>query len=163
LRFTAATPAAAPAIAALRTATAVALTAQYGYGHWSSCTSESAVLLDLRVPVVSAGWCGERLLATFRLATRRPWAIDPSYFTECRRPLYLTSMAVDPDRQRQGIGRLCIEEAQRLAVAWPADAIRLDAYDAEAGAGGFYAKAGFREVARIAYRGTPLVYYELLL
>lgn len=139
------------------------LTTQYGYGHWSSCTSESAVLLDLRVPIVCAGWRGDRLLATFRLATKRPWAIDPSHFTDCRRPLYLTSMAVEPDLQRQGIGRLCIEEARRLAQAWPADAIRLDAYDAEAGAGGFYAKAGFREVARLAYRGTPLVYFELLL
>lgn len=163
MRFTAATPAAAPAIAALRTATAVALTARYGYGHWSSCASESAVLLDLRVPIVCAGWCGDRLLATFRLATRRPWAIDPSYFSDCRRPLYLTSMSVEPDAQLRGFGRQCIEEAKRVALDWPADSIRLDAYDAEAGAGGFYAKAGFREMARVVYRGTPLVYYELLL
>ena len=141
----------------------MALTARYGYGHWSSCASESAVLFDLRVPIVCAGWQGDRLLATFRLATRRPWAIDANYFSACRRPLYLTSMAVEPDHQRQGLGRLCIAEAIRLALAWPGDAIRLDAYDADAGAGGFYAKAGFREVARVAYRGTPLVYFEMLL
>ena len=163
MRFAAATPAAAPAIAALRTATAVALTARYGYGHWSSCASESAVLFDLRVPIVCAGWQDDRLLATFRLATKRPWAIDASYFSDARTPLYLTSMAVEPESQCQGIGRLCIEEAKRLALAWPGDAIRLDAYDAEAGAGGFYAKAGFREVARVVYRGTPLVYFEMLL
>jgi len=46
---------------------------------------------------------------------------------------------------------------------WPGDAIRLDAYDADAGAGGFYSNCGFREVGRVNYRGTPLVYYELLL
>ena len=43
------------------------------------------------------------------------------------------------------------------------DAIRLDAYDAAAGAGDFYAKNGFREVGRTKYRNAPLIYYELLL
>jgi len=58
---------------------------------------------------------------------------------------------------------MCLEEAARLARAWPADAIRLDAYDAEAGAGGFYARCGMMEVGRASYRGKPLIYYELLL
>jgi GNAT superfamily N-acetyltransferase len=55
-----------------------------------------------------------------------------------------------------------VEEALRLARAWPADALRLDAYDAEAGAGTFYRKCGFREVGRVTYRSDPLIYYELL-
>ena len=50
-----------------------------------------------------------------------------------------------------------------VAAAWPADAIRLDAYDHAAGAGPFYAKCGFRERGRVVYRGNPLAYYELLL
>jgi len=65
--------------------------------------------------------------------------------------------------QRTGLGRACMEAAREAAVRWPADAIRLDAYDAEAGAGGFYAKCGYREVGRVVYRNTPLVYYELRL
>jgi hypothetical protein len=32
-----------------------------------------------------------------------------------------------------------------------------------AGAGGFYAKRGYRETGHFTYRGAPLVYYELLL
>jgi hypothetical protein len=44
-----------------------------------------------------------------------------------------------------------------------ADAIRLDAYDGTVGAGAFYAKYGFKEVGRVVYRGTPLIYFELLL
>ena len=50
-----------------------------------------------------------------------------------------------------------------VARAWPADAIRLDAYDADAGTGEFYRKCGFRECGRRVYRGTPLIYYELVL
>ena len=81
-------------------------------------------------------------------------------FTLCRKPLYLTDMAVHPHMQRNGIGRTCIEEAKRIVREWPGDAIRLDAYDADAGAGAFYRKCGFREVGRVTYRGTPLIYYE---
>ena len=79
------------------------------------------------------------------------------------RPLYLLAMAVAPARQRQGIGRRCLEEAKQIARAWPADAIRLDAYDAPAGAGGFYARCGCTEVGRASYRNVPLIYFECLL
>jgi hypothetical protein len=50
-----------------------------------------------------------------------------------------------------------------LARAWPADAIRLDAYDGPAGAGPFYVKCGYRPTGRVTYRGTALVYFEQLL
>jgi GNAT superfamily N-acetyltransferase len=72
-------------------------------------------------------------------------------------------MAVHPELQNQGIGGLLLKEAEAAARAWPADAIRLDAFDAAAGAGAFYAKCGFREVARVTYKKDPLVYFELIL
>jgi GNAT superfamily N-acetyltransferase len=151
----------AAVIAALRTAVAQSLTARYGKGHWSGQVSERGVLYDLRRARVYVARGEEGVIATLCLATRKPWAIDTGYFTACRRPLYLTSMAVAPERQRQGIGRLCVEEARRIAQNWLAEALR-DAYDAEAGAGAFYAKCGFREVGRVTYRNTPLDYFELL-
>jgi GNAT superfamily N-acetyltransferase len=97
------------------------------------------------------------------LDTRKPWAIAPEYFTPVRKPLYLRDMAVAPAVQGHGVGRLLLAEVERVARAWPADAIRLDAYDGAAGAGTFYAKYGFKEMGRVVYRGTPLVYFELLL
>ena len=39
------------------------------------------------------------------IATKKPWAIDVSYFTACKRAVYLTNMAVRPDYQNRGIGR----------------------------------------------------------
>jgi ribosomal protein S18 acetylase RimI-like enzyme len=89
--------------------------------------------------------------------------IDKKYFHASEKPLYLTAMAVHPDYQRKGIGRSSIDEARRLAIAWPGDAIRLDAYDTAAGAGDFYRKCGFREVGRAVYRVAPLIYFEMLL
>jgi GNAT superfamily N-acetyltransferase len=106
---------------------------------------------------------GSRIVGTLRLATKKPWAIDTAYFSPAQRPLYLTGMAVDPAHQRKGVGRQMMAEAAKMARAWPGDAIRLDAFDATAGAGGFYVKCGLREVAHVAYKGNPLVYFELRL
>ncbi len=153
----------APAIVALRAAVAERLTRDFGKGHWSSAGTVKGVLFDLKTPGLFVARGDGRIVATLRLATKKPWAIDPSYFTPCRRPLYLTSMAVDPTLQRTGIGRECMTDARRITREWPADAIRLDAYDVAAGAGEFYAKCGMREVGRAVYRTVPLVYYELVL
>ena len=49
-----------------------------------------------------------------------------------------------------------------FAIAWPADAVRLDAYDSPAGAGPFHAKCGFSERGRVVYRNVPLTYHEWL-
>ena len=68
-----------------------------------------------------------------------------------------------PAVQRQGIGRRLLAEAIAVAKVWPADAIRLDAYDAPAGGGDFYSKCDFKQVGRHSYRGTPLIYFERLL
>lgn len=160
IRFALASEADAAPLAALRTAVAEALTARFGKGHWSSASTERGVLFGMRHAKVVIAREGQEIVGTLRLATKKPWAIDATYFTPCGKPLYLLDMAVRPDRQGEGIGARILEEAERVARAWPADAIRLDAYDAEAGAGEFYRKCGYVERGRVAYRGTPLVYFE---
>lgn len=72
-------------------------------------------------------------------------------------------MTVSVAHHGQGLGTLALEDAERVARDWPADAIRLDAYDALAGAGDFYRKYGFKDRGRVAYKGNPLLYYELVL
>ena len=161
LRFRDATEDDAPMIAALQNAAAGALTARFGEGPWSSLVKErGALLAHARVRV---GLVGKRVHTVLRLATKKPWAIDVAYFTPVKRPLYLTGMAVSVAHQRQGFGRSALDDACAVASAWPADAIRLDAYDHDAGAGPFYLKCGFRERGRVVYKGNPLAYYELLL
>lgn len=156
-------PADAEAIATLRIATAETLTERHGRGHWSGIASVAGQLARMRNARVYVAKIGRTLVGTWTLATRKPWAIDRAYFTPCRRPLYLTDMAVLPARQGGGIGRACLAHAERVAREWPADAICLDAYDSPAGAGEFYRRCGYREVGRASYRGVPLIYYEHLL
>ncbi len=153
----------ASAIADLRNQAADELTRVFGKGHWSSQTSERGVLSGMKRSRVYLVRRRGKIVATLTLQTRKPWAIDTAYFAPSKRPLYLINMAVAPKQQRMGIGRACLEAAREVAARWPADCIRLDAYDADAGAGTFYARCGYREVGRVVYRGVGLVYYELTL
>ena len=149
-------------LAALHTAVAEELTRRYGRGPWSVHTTEKGVLFGMRHSRVIVARRGETIVGTLHLPTKKPWAIDVSYFTPVKKAIYLTSMAVAPEVQRRGIGRLLVAEAAKQVRAWPADAIRLDAFDADAGAGAFYAKCGFREVGRVVYRKVALVYFEMV-
>jgi GNAT superfamily N-acetyltransferase len=160
--LTVATAADAVAIAALLNAVAAQLTQQFGIGHWSSVATEKTVRASLRRASVFVVRDDLEIVATLTLATRKPWAIDRKFFSAVPRPIYLISMAVHPGRQRSGLGRACVDEALEVCRDWPADAVCLDAYDADAGAGEFYRKCGFTEVGRAIYRNTPLIYFERL-
>ena len=150
-------------LVSLRNAVNEHLRSQYGDGYWLARSTERGALFGMRRGTVYLARYRGKLIATLTLSTRKPWAIDKKYFHASEKPLYLTAMAVHPDYQRKGIGRSSIDEARRLAIAWPGDAIRLDAYDTAAGAGDFYRKCGFREVGRAVYRVAPLIYFEMLL
>ena len=153
----------APALAALHSAIAGQMTRDFGDGHWSSSASEPSVRRNIATSKVVVARDHEGIAGTLRLTTKKPWAIDTKYFTPVDRPLYLVDMAVRPSSQRNGVGRQLITQAVAIAKAWPAQALRLDAYDAAAGAGPFYAKCGFREVGRVEFRNVPLIYFERVL
>src|SRR5687767_5368286 len=121
-------------IAALQNAAAGALTERFGAGHWSSLVTERTAANAQRHARVRVGRSGKRILTILRLATKKPWSIDVSYFTPVKRPLYLTGLAVSVEHQRHGLGRLAMQDACAVASSWPGDAIRLDAYNAPAGA-----------------------------
>ena len=156
------TTADAAAIAAVRIAAAERLTRDFGEGHWSAHTNEAAVLRDIKMSQVLAIRDGGHIVGTLALQTKKPWAIDLSYFTPCKKALYLINMAVAPEHQRAGFGSALMAEALNVARSFPADAIRLDAYDSIAGAGPFYHKCGYRQVGGKSYRGVPLLYFELM-
>jgi predicted N-acetyltransferase YhbS len=128
LTFSIAVQADAAELAALHTAVADDLTLRYGRGPWSAHTTEKGVLFGMRHSRVLVACRGQGIVGTLHLPTKKPWAIDVSYFAPVKKALYLTNMAVVPSMQRGGIGRLLVAEAVKQVRAWPADAIRLDAF-----------------------------------
>jgi len=162
VRITLATLNDAAAIAAVRVAAADRLTREFGDGHWSAHTTEASVARDIKASTVLVARDGGTIAGTLTLQTRRPWSIDAHYFTPCTSALYLVNMAVSPERQRSGIGRSLLAEAVTVARAFPADAVRLDAYADPAGSGEFYRRCGFHAAGGKSYRGVPLLYFELM-
>lgn len=152
----------AGAVAALRNAVAAKLTADHGRGAWTGSVSDKGVAWDLRRGRIILAIKGKQIVGTLSLGTIKPWAIDRSYFSRVKRPLYLTSMAVEPTLQRQGVGRFMLEVARKETLAWPAGGIRLDAFQGPAGAGAFYAKCGFENRGEAQYREAKLIYFEWL-
>ena len=161
--FAAAVEADAAELCALHVAVARDHTQRYGRGHWSYEPTEKSVTRAINSSRVVIARLDGAIAGSFELQTRKPWSIDRAWFTDVPKPLYLLAMAVSPLMQLQGIGLRMLDEAASIAREWPVQAIRLDAYNADAGAGPFYAKCGYREAGRATYRGTPLIYYELLI
>lgn len=158
-----ATPGDVADLIALNTAVSERLHADFGDGYWITKATEKGTLFTMRRSSVYIAHYRKKLIARVNLTTRKPWAIDTKYFTPCKRPLYIVGMSVDPSFQRGGVGRQSIGEVIKIAKKWPADAIRLDAWEEKVGAGEFYSKCGFREVSRATYRIAPLIYFEMLL
>lgn len=156
----------AEAIAAVRMAAAADLTLRFGIGLWSSNTTATGVQLAMKHGRVIVATRADAIVGTLTLSKRKPWAIDKSYFTRVKTPIYLTNMAVDPRAQSQGVGRALLADAEIRTRTWPGgagQAIRLDAFDAAAGAGPFYAKCGYTNRGHIVFHKAPLIYFERVL
>lgn len=152
----------ARAIAMLRTAVAQGMTRQYGYGHWSACPSQAEVIKQMRASHMLVARRKSRIVGTVRLATANPLAFDSERFTPVQTALYVLGLAVAPEWRKQGVGRELMDAAKAEAWARPADALWLDAYDSDAGAGPFYLRNGFRGVGASSGRDPSVVYYEWL-
>jgi hypothetical protein len=100
----------------------------------------------------------DRVIATMTLHTRKPWAIGVKYFAPDRRRCISPTWRSRPIARQRRRPRACWPKPQEWRE-WPADAVRLDAFDAVAGAGPFYAKCGHESAARRIARAA--IYYEL--
>jgi GNAT superfamily N-acetyltransferase len=152
-----------PELVAMRARVSENLAKKFGEGFWAGRPTESGERFLMRIGQVYIARYRGKLIATLALSTRKPWSIDVKNFRSNAKPLYLRAMAVEPAKQGNGIGRKCITEVRRIAEEAGRDVIRLDAFDCAAGAVEFYRKCGFTEVARVVYKGVPLIDFELML
>lgn len=152
----------AQALVALQNRVNEDLSLRYPGGPWKPNATERGILFGMKHAKVLLARHGAEIAGKLRLQTKKPWAIDTEYFTPVKKAIYLTGMAIDPAFHGKGVGSAMLAEAVRLAREWPADAIRLDAYDREGGAGGFYARNGFAHRGRAIYRNSPLLYFEMI-
>jgi GNAT superfamily N-acetyltransferase len=162
VQLDAATPNDIAAVVALGNAANARLGRAHGQGHWSRMLHDGEIGLAMKRGAVYVRRQRGRVVATLTLSSRKPWSIDAARFPARARPVYLTGLAVHPDRQGQGLGRACLAAAADSARV-EHDAIRLDVYDHPAGAAGFYLACGFTDIGPAIYRGVPLRFFALAL
>jgi predicted N-acetyltransferase YhbS len=150
------------ALAALRAAIAQDMTGRFGEGAWSAVPSKVTVMKQMRASRVLVARRESKVVGTVRLATAKPLAFDSSAFTPVSQALYVLGLAVAPQMRNRGLGRALMDAAKEAASSSGMDALWLDAYDHEAGAGPFYAKCGFRHVGNTSRNNQSLLYYEWL-
>jgi GNAT superfamily N-acetyltransferase len=163
LSFRLATEADIQALLALRLAIDADQAERFGADRYATTLSEKSVARSLKSSRTLVATRLGRIVGTVRMETKKPWAIDLSYFTPVSQAVYLHNVDVHPELQRSGIGRELLDRTKTMAKDWPVDAIRLDAYDGPSGAGPFYKKYGFKKLGHTVYRGVPLAYYEFVL
>ncbi|MGO9326156.1 MAG: GNAT family N-acetyltransferase [Terracidiphilus sp.] len=149
-------------LVAMRTRVSQDMAKKFGEGFWVGRPADGGERFLMRIGQVYIARYRGRMIATLTLTTRKPWSINVKHFRASARPLYLRAMSVDPAQQRKGVGRKCIAESLRIAAEMGREVIRLDAFDCAAGAGEFYRKCGFAEVARVVYKGVPQIDFELV-
>lgn len=133
----------------------------HGPGRWGQTVKLGAFKRGVLLRALYLATCGDEPVGTFCLARRRPSFYAPTLFAQPEAPAsYLSSMAVAPGVQRQGVGRWCLAQAERLAARQRLAYVRLDAYEGPAGAGPFYEKSGYRAVGRVPLVGAALIVFE---
>jgi predicted N-acetyltransferase YhbS len=136
---------------------------RFGGDRYTTTISDKSVARSLKASRTLVAMRRGQIVGTVRMETKKPWAIDLSYFTPVSQAVYLHNVDVHPELQRSGIGRQLLDRTKTMAKDWPVDAIRLDAYDGASGAAPFYKKCGFKKLGHTVYRGVPIVYFELVL
>ena len=164
LRCRLAKPNDAAQIHAIRVAAADDLTRRFGSGHWSHVSNLRTIRKHVTDETVWVGARASELVATLRITDSKIGFYRSAWFSDPKaRAGYLMHMAVGPDHQRFGCGATLLREAEGVAMKQGLECVRLDSYDAPAGAGSFYAKAGYTHVYSGEVNGVPLQYWEKLL
>jgi GNAT superfamily N-acetyltransferase len=152
------------AIRAVLAAAAHDLSTRFGEGHWSGVRSIETLRKYLDEGVLYVVENDERIIGTLRLTDQKIGFYRADWFTNPDdKAGYLLDMAIDPTRQRRGVGQLAMATCEDIARVAGLQAIRLDAYTGPAGAGEFYRRCGYRLMHQGAFHGVGLEYYEKLL
>lgn len=138
--------------------------ARFGLTFWSPPPPIELMRRHASEKAVYAVKDGDEAVATFTLGLSGWPEQSAAFWADAdHRAAYLSRLAVRPDRQRQGLGRWCLAEAERLARAQDCRAIRLDAIRAFAPSAALYRRLGYAERGVIVWTNWYGVPRELLL
>lgn len=133
-----------------------------GFDNWTPPYPPERFAADVAAGIVYGAWDDAGAVATFTLAPAppRPYE-DVRIWAEPDAPArYLNRLAIDPARQRTGLGRWCLARVDDLARDAGARAVRCDVLLANAGVRGFYERHGYALRGERAHGGRRFATYE---
>lgn len=138
--------------------------ARQGYLNWTPPFSPDRVRADIRDREIYVVHDGAALVATYMLGgvPPRPYSPEP-WPTPSLTALYLNRLAVDPRRQREGVGGWCLRDVEHRARSAGALAIRCDVLEANRRLRAFYERHGYIKRGSRSHSGFQFTSYELLL
>lgn len=133
-----------------------------GFDNWTPPYPLERFVADVAAGTVYGAWDDAGPVATFTLAPAppRPYE-DMRLWAEPDAPAcYLNRLAIDPARQRAGLGRWCLARVDDLARDAGARAVRCDVLFANAGVRGFYERSGYALRGERVHGGRRFATYE---
>lgn len=148
----------------LSVAAASDLVDKYGQGRWRVAAARKTLKRNQQSDSLFVIVKDAVIVGTFCFTTKKAGFYRRGWFAFPDDPAgYLLNMAIAPQHQRQGIGREVMNHIDQLARSMKLLAVRFDAYEANAGAGGFYRKCGYQLVHVGKVGDVGLEYYEKVL
>lgn len=133
---------------------------QFNLNHWESPYPKDILSERIASNSVYKLVRGNDIIATFMLTSEYPntfadyIGIDETPF------LYLSRLAVIPDRQSKGIGSYCLSYAEQIAKEKGAQVIRLDVLSNHTLLLNFYIKNGYRRLGSGNTRRFKIEFFE---
>lgn len=135
-----------------------------GFDNWTPPYPADRFAADVARGVVHGAWLDGAAVATFTLAPDPPRPYEPHIRWQApdAPARYLNRLAIDPARQRAGLGRWCLAAIDALAREAGAVAVRCDVLAANAGVRAFYERHGYAYRGERAHAGRTFASYERL-
>ncbi len=159
----------AKSIEQMRWLSAEDLAARLGPGPWNSSSrlqgiKERIALGDpetLRHSTLFVACLGNEAVGSVVVSTFPPGFWKRQYWQDpSAKGLGVFNLVVQPELQRQGIGRLLMQGVEQLARTCQIPYVRLDAFAENPISTTFYRRIGYDERAEISLRGTRLILFE---
>lgn len=159
----------AKAVEEMRRLAAQDLTARFGQGHWSGESKLAGIRERIKLgdeetlrPSTLFVLRKDRLaVASLVLSRHMPSFWKASYWKEPKAiAVGVTNLVVHPQYQRQGLGRLIMDGAEKHSRDRRIEFMRLDAYTDNPISTNFYRALGYDERIAIDLRGTKLTLFE---
>lgn len=112
-------------------------------------------------------YANNELIATFNISLKPRKFYKPEFWHDSKaQALYLGKLAVKPDLQCKGIGKLCVQEVEKLAKGMGCTAIRFVCIQRHPWLNGFYEKLGYNQKAIVELpkpSGTVRVFEKIII